>query len=107
MENKINQNFLKIISLAMLVGAVAFSFSSSNLPFAYYQVMNWFVLGAVFFLAWSNFRSGRIWLAWLAVVVGIFFNPINPIYLNALSWQILDGLAIVVFSLSFFINKKR
>jgi hypothetical protein len=97
MNTWISENWLKVVAIALALGALA------PIPyFAYYQLMNWAVVGAAIVTAWQAYKRGNEWLAWLFVVVAVVFNPIAPLYFRADVWQVADVIVAVLFLLSFY-----
>ncbi len=108
MKNWLNNNLLKVIAIVMVFGALFSSFGKLFiLPFAYYQLMNWAVVGAAAIIAWEGHKTKKPCLIWLSGLIAVIFNPINPIYLSQLGWQISNAVAIIFFLISFFIGKKK
>jgi hypothetical protein len=104
----LNNNWLKLVAIAMLLGALVSSFSALfTLPFAYYQLMNWAVAGAALMIVWQAYKSRKLCLMWLFALVAVVFNPIGSIYLSAFAWQIADIIVVVLFAVSFFLMKEK
>ena len=105
MQNWIGYNWLKILAIIMIVGALQ---TWITLPYAYFQLMNWIVVGASIV---SAYRSYHLWLnpfMWLFIFVAVVFNPLAPIYLSQDIWKLADVIAIALIILSFlFIKRKR
>lgn len=103
MKNWFNYNLLKIVVILMIIGALLSSLGKFFvLPFAYYQLLNWFVAGAALIIIWQARQRKIFWLIWIFSLVAVVFNPLAPIYLSSLAWQIVDFVALVLFALSFF-----
>jgi len=106
MKKWLNYNLLKIIALIMLLGAALSSFGTLPiLPFTYYQLMNWAVVGASLIIIWQAYQKKLTCLIWIFSVIAVIFNPITPIYLGALTWQISDIIVSILFIVSFFLMK--
>ncbi len=86
----------------MLAGAVV------SVPyFAYYQLMNWAVVGAAAVTAWQAYKQNKEWVAWVMALVAAVFNPIAPLYLRADVWLAVDIAAMLIFALSFILIRSR
>ena len=108
MKTFLNNNWLKLAAITMLLGALVSSFSAlSTLPYAYYQLMNWAVAGAALMIVWQTYKSRNLCLMWFFALIAVVFNPIALIYLNAFAWQIADIIVAVLFAVSFFLIKER
>lgn len=95
MKTWITNNWLKVVAIATLAGAIW----GGNYPFVYYQLMNWIVVGAAIVTALQASRKNQIAVMWLFLLVAVVFNPIAPLYLNQNVWRIVDmvggGLLII------------
>ena len=108
MKTFLNNNWLKLAAIAMLLGALASSFSALfTLPYAYYQLMNWAVAGSALMIVWQAYKSRKLCIMWLFALVAVVFNPITSIYLSAVAWQIADIIVAVLFVISFFLMKEK
>ncbi len=108
MKNFINNSWLKIVAIAMLLGAIASYFSAMfTFPYAFYQFMNWAVAGAALIIVWQSYKMQKSLSMWLFALVAVVFNPIAPIYLGAFAWQIADIVVVVLFLISFFCNERK
>jgi hypothetical protein len=108
MKTFLNNNGLKLVAIAMLLGALVSSFSALlTLPFVYYQLMNWAVAGGAIMVAWQAYKRSDLYFTWLFALVAVVFNPIAPIHLSAFAWQIADAIVIVLFAVSFFSMKEK
>ena len=96
-----SSHWLKLIAIAMLIGALW------NFPFVYYQLMNWVVVGASLVTVEQAYQRKNATLAWLFALVAVVFNPLAPLYLRADVWHVADITASVLFVISFFFITKR
>ncbi len=104
----LNNNWLKLAAIVMLLGALLSSFSTLFvLPYAYYQFMNWVVVGAALLVVWQSYKVGKQFIVWLFALIAVVFNPMAPIYLSAFSWQIADIIVVVFFLTSFFAIRSK
>ncbi len=94
----IKYNWLKLLAIAFLVGALQQFYA---FPFAYYQYMNWVVLGAGLVTAQQANVQNKMFLVWLFILVAVTFNPVSPLYFRADIWQVTDLVAIALFIISF------
>ena len=93
---------LQILAIIMLGGALF------SVPFyAYYQLMNWVVMGTAIVLAWTAHKQHAIWHQWVFVLIAVLFNPLAPFHLRADIWQIVDIIAILCFIISLLSSKKK
>ncbi len=105
MKTFFTQNWLKLLAIVLILGAVQ---PFLSLPFAYYQIMNWVVVGASILSAKMADRFSRPFLTWLFIFIAVIFNPIAPIYLRADVWQITDLVTALIFAFSLvFLKGKR
>lgn len=100
----VRENWLKLVAVVLVAGVLQPWY---GLPYAYYQLMNWVVMGAAVMTAFQAKKLGKEYVMWLAALVAVVFNPIAPFYLQASAWQIADYAVIVLFLLSFFVMRKK
>ena len=100
MKTWIEFNWLKLLAIAFALGAVQ---TAVALPFAYYQYMNWIVLGASLMLARQANSKNKMFFVWLFILVAVTFNPLAPMYFRADIWQVLDLVVAGLFLASFFL----
>jgi FtsH-binding integral membrane protein len=101
----IQYNWLKLLAIAFLVGALQQFYA---FPFAYYQFMNWIVVGASLVTAQQANVQNKMFAVWLFLLVAVTFNPIAPMYFRADVWQVTDLVAIALFIISFiFVRQKK
>lgn len=108
MKNFLNNNWLKLVAMLMLLSVVASYFSAMfTLPYAFYQFMNWAVVIASIMIVKQSYKMQKSLPMWLFALVAIVFNPIAPIYLSAFAWQIVDIAAVVLFLISLFLMREK
>ena len=94
-----------MVAIIMLLAVLASSFGLIiALPYVFYQLMNWVVVGGSLTVAWYTHTTKKRLAMWLAVMVAIIFNPIAPLYLTAFAWKIIDVGAIMLLLLSFLVT---
>lgn len=102
MQEWLRDNWLKIVAILFVLGALA------PVPyFAYYQLMNWVVVGAALMTAWQAYKQNSVWIVWLFVLVAVVFNPVAPLYFRADVWQAADITVAALFVISFFLVKPK
>lgn len=96
----IQYNWLKVVAIIMLLAAIL------PIPyFAYYQVMNWIVVGAAIVTALQAHTLKKEVTMWLFLFVAVVFNPIDPLHLRTDVWQLTDLAVALLFTISFLIVK--
>lgn len=102
MQQWLQDNWLKVLAILFALGALA------PVPyFAYYQLMNWVVVGAALVTAWQAYKLNNLWLTWLFALVAVLFNPLAPLYFSADIWRFADIVVAILFVLSFFLVKPK
>ena len=91
-------NWLKLAAIVALAGAIW-----GNFPFAYYQLMNWIVVGASIVTAMQASYKNRVPVMWLFILVAVIFNPVAPFYLDQTIWRYVDMAAGGIFFVALFI----
>ncbi|HEY4516765.1 hypothetical protein A2763_00960 [Candidatus Kaiserbacteria bacterium RIFCSPHIGHO2_01_FULL_54_36] len=98
----VRDNWLKVLAILLVLGAL------TDVPYyAYYQLMNWVVVGAALVTAWQAYKLNKDWLMWLFVLVAVVFNPLAPFYFSADMWRIADVIVAILFLASFFLIKPK
>ena len=69
-------------------------------PYAYYQLLRWFVLIVAGYTAFLAFKTDHIGKGWLMVAIAVLFNPIAPIYLSKGTWSFADLVVAIIFFVS-------
>jgi hypothetical protein len=92
-------HWLTIMAMCAIGGALY----NPSLPFAYFQLMNWAVLGATLLIALNARNTAAMWLF---IIIAVIFNPIAPLFFRADIWQIVDIVAIFCLFVSFFIERE-
>jgi FtsH-binding integral membrane protein len=98
----ISFNWLKLLAIVFLLGAYYLAINNVGFPFAYYQYLNWVVLGASLVLAQQANYEHKMVVVWLSLLVAVTFNPITPMYFRNDIWVILDLVVAALFIISFF-----
>ena len=102
MGSWVEANWLKVVAIFFVLGALA------PIPYyAYFQLMNWIVVGAALMTALHAYREKNAWAAWIFILVAVVFNPVAPLYFSARVWQVADIAAAFLFVLSFFLVKPK
>jgi len=89
-------NWPALLAIVMLGGAI---FPIEY--YAYYQLMNWVVVGAAILTAFKAYKQSKEGLMWIFIIVAVIFNPVAPIHLRTDVWHILDVVGILLFLISF------
>ena len=102
MKNWIIYNWLRLLAVGFLGGAYWLAISETAVPFAYYQYMNWIVLGASLVTAEQANVQNKMFHIWLFLLVAVTFNPVAPMYFRADIWQLTDLVVALIFLISLF-----
>ncbi len=98
----IRDNWLKVIAIGLALGALA------PVPyFAYFQLMNWIVVGAALMTVLQAYKQNSLWIVWVFAFVAVIFNPVAPLYFSPDVWRIADITVAALFALSFFLVKPK
>ncbi|MDQ3015044.1 MAG: hypothetical protein M3Q73_04215 [bacterium] len=95
-------NWIKVVAIALLIGALNTAF-----PFVYFQVMNWVVVIAAVITVRQELVRRNTFLAWVFVAVAVLFNPIAPLYLRQDIWQIADLVGAALFLISLALSFRK
>jgi len=98
----IQHNWLKVVAILLALGALA------PIPYyAYFQLMNWIVIGAALMTTLQAYKQRNSWVAWLFALVAVVFNPVAPFYFPTNLWHVADIVVAVLFLLSFLLVKPK
>jgi hypothetical protein len=97
-------NWLNLLAILALIGAFQ---PMIFLPYAYFQLMNWIVVGSGVIAAYRAYLHRNTVFVWLFISLAVIFNPLAPLYFSSDIWKLMDIIAIALIVLSFFINKVK
>lgn len=108
MKQWLGTHWLTVLAIVLVLGAiVAGAGLIPSPPYAYYQLMNWAVVGASVMTAHRAHMQMNSVIMWIFVALAVVFNPLAPLYLRADVWIGADVLAIVLFLFSFVLVRTR
>ena len=98
-----NKNILALIASGFLFFAL-----SSGLPYGYFTLMRFVVCSISIYLAYKAYEEDKesLWV-WALGFVAVLFNPIFPIYLKRVQWEVIDLWTGVFFMVSVFFLKTK
>ena len=97
----LKNNWFKILAIILLLIAIG------NHPYSYYQFLRWFILATAGYSAYIAYNQQKIGWAWIFGTIALLFNPIFPFYLQKDTWQFIDGIVAVIFSVSVFLKSNN
>ena len=97
MHRWVRDHWLRILAIVLALGAVV----PVGLPFAYFQITNWVVVGAAVTTAHDAWKKKNELMMWIFIAVAVMFNPLAPLYLTPLIWQVADVVVAMLFGISF------
>ena len=101
MQKWLQDNWLSLVAALMLLGAL------TALPYVYYQLLNWVVLGAAVVTAYrAHNRKRETWM-WIFIVIAVVFNPVAPLHLRPSDWRLADIVAALLFFVSLFMMRRE
>ena len=83
--------FSKIAAILLLVAVIPIW------PYFLYQFLKLVVFGAAAFSVYLYHKEKNTRWMIIMIVIGIIFNPINPLYFGHFLWSIIDLIVAVVF----------
>ena len=83
--------FSKIAAILLLVAVIPIW------PYFLYQFLKLVVFGAAAFSVYLYHKEKNTRWMIIMIVIGIIFNPINPLYFGHFLWSIADLIVAVVF----------
>jgi len=89
-----------------MIAAVMLLVAFGHWPYAYYKVLRWVSCAAAVWVMWQCWDWQISWATGLFGLVAILFNPLAPIHLDRMTWQVLDAIAAGLFVLSAVLLKE-
>lgn len=99
MKNWLEIHWLKTLAIVMLIAALG------EFPYAYYQLLDWVILGAAGTEAYAFWKEKKAVPLWIFILIAIVFNPIAPFNMTQLHWRMADLIVAAVFVASMFRKK--
>jgi hypothetical protein len=87
-------------AVARLIAAGALFFALFPWPYGYYAILRWAVCIIAAYSAFRTFDTNHRTWAWIFVGLAVLFNPIAPIHLARMTWNVLDALAATILVVS-------
>ena len=66
-------------------------------PYAYYQLLRWFMCGVFAYAAVISVNRGG-WLPWMFGAAAVLYNPIAPIHLGREVWSVVNVATVVLLA---------
>lgn len=88
---KIKLSTLQIFTLFVVVYLIITAFVDLDVSKAYYQILRWVTTICSGIFAYKYFNKKQLSFI-IACSIAVLFNPIAPIYLEAETWKIIDGI---------------
>lgn len=77
-----------------------------SLPYAYYQILRWFICLLAVYYAYVLYVRNNKPLFYIMIIVAILFNPIAKLYFDKIIWALLDIVTAAIFGyLLYWIRK--
>ena len=99
--NWLKNNWFKILAILFLLGALA------DNPYGYYQLLRWVILIIGAYSAYLVYNTAKKVWPWVFGVIAILFNPIIPFSFQRETWQIIDIIVAIIFSVFLFQKYER
>jgi len=89
-----------------LIAAIALLVALGDWPYAYYQLLRFFICGVGAYGAYLAYQQKKIGWVWILGIITLLFNPFAKFYLGKETWQIVDLVGGIVFVIYFFRGEK-
>ena|SRR3989344_8932510 len=94
--NWLKENWFRVGIVLMMLVALG------DQPYSYYQFLRWVTTITSFYLAYYAHTNKNVTWTWIFIVVGIFFNPIVPFYLEKETWRFFNVTVAAIYFISLF-----
>lgn len=101
MSDFIKNNWFRGLAILLLLVAIG------NHPYSYYQFLRWSILIIAGYSAYLAYNKLKMGWAWVFGIIALLFNPIFPFYLQKETWQFIDVVVAVIFSVSIFSKNSK
>jgi hypothetical protein len=96
-----------VLAVLMLLGVfVPLVAPVGELPYAYFQFMNWITTLAAMLWASAAFEKKLLAPVLIFGLLAVVFNPLSPMYFSIFTWYVLDAVAILAFMIALVAPKK-
>jgi len=90
-----------------LIAAIALLVALGDWPYAYYQLLRFFICGVGAYGAYLAYQQKKTGWAWTLGIIALLFNPFVKFYLGKEAWKIVDLIGGVLFLIYFFRKNKE
>ena len=94
---KLNKNIPIIISITFLLLAIGGKF-----PYGFYTLLRLIVCGTTAYLAWLAYENKKQAWVWSFGFLAVLFNPLIPIFLDRVTWVVIDLFVAIFLIISVF-----
>ena len=85
-----------------LVAGITLFIALGDLPYAYYQLLRFFICGAGAYGVYLAYQQKKIGWAWILGIIALLFNPLMKFYLGRDAWKAADLVGGIIFLVYFF-----
>lgn len=89
-----------------LIAGITLFIALGDLPYAYYQLLRFFICGVGAYGAYFAYQQKKTGWAWILGIIALLFNPFIKFYLDKEIWKILDLIGGILFVIYFSKDKK-
>lgn len=89
-----------------LIAGIVLFIALGDLPYAYYQLLRFFICGAGAYGAYLAYQQKKTGWAWILGILALLFNPFLKFYLGKDTWKIVDFIGGIIFIIYFLKLKK-
>jgi hypothetical protein len=76
-------------------------------PYAYYQLLRWFLCGLMAYGVYISIDKPKPWVPWVLGGFAVLYNPVIPIHLGREIWSVVNLITAVVIYLAMLHGKGK
>ena len=95
------------VLLPAVAGAILLVVAIAPLPYGYYTFLRLAVTFVAVLIGFTAAREGKLGWLWVAIPIGIVWNPLVPISFTRAAWAPLDVVAAVLLVVCGALLRKR
>jgi hypothetical protein len=74
----------------------------------YYTILRWIVSPACFYSSVLAYRQRKEKWVWFLIIIGLFFNPLKPVHLDAETWYAVNIIVgVILLASTYFVYEKE
>jgi hypothetical protein len=103
----LGSELLLYIKWLVIINCFALVIALTRMPYGYYTILRILTTFTTCGLSYVSYKSKRLSLTILSLILCIIYNPILPFHIGKTSWQIINIISIPVIIILYLSNRNR